>query len=352
MKYISDWDAVQRRTVEYWHRENHDRPIMRIAAPKQRGKKSALTAPERIEDRYLDMEYQIASIKEYFENMYYGAESFPIWAPDLGPDFIGALLGCPITFAEDTVWAAHLGKEWSELPPFVLDRSHRWYRTMLDMTEYAVREAKGDFFVGITDLHPGADALAAIRGPQKMCLDLIEQPDVLARRSFEILEMYQAIVDDLYAITTGNLPGSTCWMGIWHPRKWYPTSSDFICMISRGMFAEYIYPEIAAEIDWWEDTIFHLDGPQALQHLDVLLENPKLRGIQWVYGDGAGTASDWIPVLQKIQNAGKLFQVHAYPQDMKLLFENLRPEGAMYTLGCQTPDEVDAIVRMAQDAYR
>ena len=352
MRYIKDWDAVQRRYIEYWHGENHDRPILRVAAPRQRGKASAITASARIEDRYLDMEYQLASFREYAENMYYGAEGFPIWAPDLGPDLIGALLGCPLTFAEDTVWAGHLDREWEELPPFALDRNHRWYRALIAMTEYAVREARGDFFVGFTDLHPGADALSGIRGPEKMCIDLIERPEVLSRRSFEILEMYKQIVDDLYPITTQNLPGSTCWIGIWHPGKWYPTSSDFICMISPRMFRQFIYPEIAAEIDWWEDTIFHLDGPQALCHLDALLENPKLRGIQWVYGDGAGTASDWIPVLQRIQNAGKHFQVHAYPQDMKLLLENLRPEGAMYTMGCRTPEDVDAIVKMAEGAYR
>jgi hypothetical protein len=352
MRYIDDWEAVQRRYIEYWHAENHDRPVLRVAAPRQRRKESAIRAPARVEDRYLDVEYQIASAREHFGNTYYGAEGFPIWAPDLGPDFIGALLGCPLSFAEDTVWAAHLDTDWSDLPPFVLDRSHRWYRAMLDMTRYAVCEAKGDFFVGITDLHPGADALAAIRGPEKMCIDLIERPDVLAHRSFEILEMYKAIVDELYAITTQNLPGSACWMGIWHPRKWYPASSDFICMISLDMFGRYVYPEIAAEIDWWEDTIFHLDGPQALRHLDALLENPRLRGIQWVYGDGAGKASDWIPVLRKIQKSGKLFQVHAYPHEMKTLFENLRPEGAMYTLGCKTPEDVEAIVRMAEEAYR
>jgi hypothetical protein len=352
MRYIRDWDVVQRRYTEYWNAENHDRPVMRIAAPKQRGRVSEITVPGRMEDRYLDMEYQIASFREYCENMYYGAEGFPVYAPDLGPSFISALLGCPLTFAEDTVWAGHLDREWDEFPPFALDRGSRWYQAMLDMTRYAVREARGDFFVGITDLHPGADALSDIRGPEKLCFDMIEQPDAISRRAFEILEIYKAIVDDLYAVTMRNLPGSSCWMGIWHPRKWYPTSSDFICMISPHMFAQTVYPEISAEIDWWEDTIFHLDGPQALRHLDMLLENPKLRGIQWVYGDGAGTAADWIPVLRRIQDAGKIFQVHAFPIDMKLLFENLRPEGAMYTLGCNAPEDVDAIVRMAHDAYK
>lgn len=352
LRYIEDWEAVQRRYVEYWHRENHDRPILRLAAPRQRGWQSTVPVPERIEDRYTDMAYQMASIRDYFANIYYGAEGFPFYAPNLGPDFIGALLGCPLTFAEDTVWVSHLDQDWSAFPTIQLDRNHPLYQKMLEMTAYAVREASGDFFVGMTDLHPGADTLAALRGPEKLCIDLIEQPEVVSKRSFEVLDIYKQIVDDLYGITTHNLPGSACWMGIWHPGKSYPTSSDFICLISQTMFDQIIYPEIAAEIDWFEDTIFHLDGPQALRHLDTLLENPKLRGIQWVYGAGTGSAGDWISVLKKIQNAGKIFQVHAHPDEMKLLFEHLRPEGAMYTIGCRTPDEVDAIVRMASDAYR
>ena len=51
-----------------------------------------------------------------------------------------------------------------------------------------VKDAKGDYFVGMTDIHPGADALAALRGPENLCIDLIENPEIIKKMNFEILE--------------------------------------------------------------------------------------------------------------------------------------------------------------------
>ena len=110
-------------------------------------------------------------------------------------------------------------------------------------------------------------------------------------------------------------------MGLWHPEKWYVTSCDFICMISQEMFARYILPELREEIDYLQGkTIFHLDGPGALKHLDALLEIENLAGIQWVYGAGQPSARHWLPVLQKIQKAGKRINIGLHPEDTDPVF--------------------------------
>ena len=99
-------------------------------------------------------------------------------------------------------------------------------------------------------------------------------------------------------------------------------------MISPDMFKEFILPELMEEIEWLDGkTIFHLDGPGALKHLDMLLEIPKLAGIQWVYGAGQPTAAYWVPVLKKIQAAGKLIHIHIVPEDLDVLLEEIKPEG-------------------------
>ena len=49
-----------------------------------------------------------------------------------------------------------------------------------------------------------------------------------------------------------------------------------------------------------------LDGPDAIRHLDSLLSLPKLSGIQWIPGAGSPSVSEWIPLLKRIQKAGKL----------------------------------------------
>jgi hypothetical protein len=114
----------------------------------------------------------------------------------------------------------------------------------------------------------------------------------------------------------------------------YYVSCDFICMISPEMFAPTILPAIRWEIDQLGHSIFHLDGPGALKHLDALLAIPRLDAIQWVYGAGATSAKDWISVYRRIQSAGKSIEVQAADiADARVVMENVRPEGVWLCLG-------------------
>ncbi len=55
---------------------------------------------------------------------------------------------------------------------------------MVHMTEAIVADAKGDYFVGITDLHPGADGLVSLRGPENLCLDLYDHMEAIKKSCF------------------------------------------------------------------------------------------------------------------------------------------------------------------------
>ena len=75
--------------------------------------------------------------------------------------------------------------------------------------------------------------------------------------------------------------------------------------------------ELLAELDWLPASMYHLDGPGALRHLDRLLQMDKLKGVQWVYGAGQPSARYWLDVLKKIQAAGKNIQVLGDAENMK-----------------------------------
>ena len=120
----------------------------------------------------------------------------------------------------------------------------------------------------------------------------------------------------------------------------YYVSCDFICMISPAMFAETILPSIEWETRRLHRSIFHLDGPGALKHLDALLAIPQLDAIQWTYGAGAGKAGDWIDVYRHVQQAGKSVEVQAGDlDDARAVMAQLRPEGIWMYVGGQYPVE-------------
>jgi len=120
-------------------------------------------------------------------------------------------------------------------------------------------------------------------------------------------------------------------------------------MISNEMFREFFLPGIVKECRQVDASIYHLDGPNALRHLDSLLEIPELNAIQWVYGAGRGRATDWIPVYQRCQAAGKGIQLLIEPDELETIIEHLRPEGvwlAIYVPHAQAAE--DALARVSR----
>ena len=97
-------------------------------------------------------------------------------------------------------------------------------------------------------------------------------------------------------------------------------------------------------------SIFHLDGPDAIRHLDALLELKELDAIQWVPGDGNPPARAWLAMLNKIQRAGKSVWISASPEDVHAILEELRPEGLMIHVEGTFPslDEGESFIATVQ----
>ena len=344
MLYQPNFEKIKKKYDEYWVLENHDRPLLYITAPKDGHVEPPVVSHHAtIKDRWLDTEYMIDTTNAHFRSTYFGGDALPVFYPNLGPDFFASVYGTPIEFGEDTSWALHNMHDWENHPPFHMDRECFYYKKMIEMTKAATEDARDKYLVGITDIHPGLDALVAMRSPANLCIDALECPEKLKVGAMDLFEGFKLMYEDLHAITTKYQKGSINWMRLWHPGRTYVTSCDFICMISPDMFEDLVVEELEAQLGYLDASLFHLDGPDALRHLDRLLEIKSLKGIQWVYGAGQPTAAHWIEVLKKIQSAGKAFQVDATIEDMPILLENLKPEGAHYIVNAKNEEEAHLV---------
>ena len=138
-------------------------------------------------------------------------------------------------------------------------------------------------------------------------------------------ERFDAVLFDLVGVLTATAKV--------HARCW------------KKMFDEYFLPFIAEQTEMVERTIYHLDGPGAVRHLDSLLDLPHLDGIQWVPGAGAAPAVEWIPLLKRIQEAGKLVYVYCDKSHVQKLLSELKPEGLMLVAeGCESVDEAQQLL--------
>ena len=337
-----DWEHLEKRWRAFWTRQN-DTPMLGLTAPKEEAQPFAPPRAHRsVEERWHDVEHRIAQARHGMENTYFGGDAFPMAFPDLGPDLIGAICGCGLHFGQGTSWAAPCVTDWETLPPIAFDEQNPWFREILDMTRRMVEDAHGEYLVGVADLHPGADALVSLRGPEALCCDLIDCPELLPRRIEEVHGVYTQVFRRLSDAIAPVQRGSTNWMGIWKPDgDWYVTSADFGALISPRDFEYIVLPAIEKELDYLPASIYHLDGPGALRHLDRLLELKKLNGVQWVQGAGAPPPRAWLEVYHKIQRAGKLLQVtECPPEDLELLCQELEPEGLH--ISCRAESERQA----------
>jgi hypothetical protein len=161
-----------------------------------------------------------------------------------------------------------------------------------------------------------------------------------------LVEINQVWYDYWRASTdiTQRLGGNFHWMGIWSDRTSTDLQSDFSCMMSPAMFDEYFLAFLDEQTQMVERTIYHLDGPGAIKHLDSLLGLPHLDGIQWVPGAGAKPTVEWIPLLQKIQQAGKLVYAYCDKGNVRRLLQELRPEGLMLVTSCDNIEETERLL--------
>jgi hypothetical protein len=108
-----------------------------------------------------------------------------------------------------------------------LDWSSPFLRRLDQMTTALLEAGTGLFITGMTDLHPGGDCLAAIRGPQNLAMDLLICPEqvkaLLARLEADFLAVYDRFYERL---RTAGLPITT-WTPLLCDGKYYLPSNDF-----------------------------------------------------------------------------------------------------------------------------
>lgn len=121
---------------------------------------------------------------------------------------------------------------------------------------------------------------------------------------------------------------------------------DFSALISPAHFEEFCLPEIQRQCAMLDTSIYHLDGPDAIRHLDMILEIKDLDAVQWVAGAGKPGAKGWLPLLQRIQKAGKSVIVATPPGDVQEILSVLSPKGLMLQIEGRfdSPGEAGAFI--------
>lgn len=260
---------------------------------------------------------------------WYG-DSWPRWWPNLGPGAAAAFLGARLNADANTVWFDTPRpidlRTWQAR----VDEDNAWWRRAQGLTQAALQAWGGQVNLRYTDLGGNLDILASLRGTQQLLLDLLETPDEVERAAGSIMCAWLHYYNALDALIQPARRGSSAWAPVWAPKRFYMLQSDFSYMISPKMFERFVLPDLYACCQALDYPFYHMDGKGQIPHLDLLLSLKKLRGIQWVPGDGAPPPEEWLPLLRRIRAAGKLCQVAVSPQGALRITRELGGKGFIF----------------------
>jgi hypothetical protein len=331
-----DFDKTRQRMDAFWNGEVLDRPLTMFPLMKPPAEQRPLPESQHPDwqSYWMDIDFQAELALRSLHNQLFLGDTLPMSYPNLGPEAFSAFYGCPLHFGgEGTTWTDPILRDWGDVDRLVLDWDNQYLRWLLEMTDALLETGKGKFITGMPDWHSSGDAIAAFRDPQELALDMIEHEDelkaLLVRLETDYFQLYNLFYDRLRA---HQMP-ITSWLPLFDDGKYYIPSNDFSIMISKAMYDEVFLPGIVRECQFFDRSIYHLDGPGALRHLDSILSIAELDALQWVPGAGNEIYSRWVPVYQKAQQAGKGIYVTCTLDEIPQVMQTLDPRGLCLVVG-------------------
>ncbi len=257
------------------------------------------------------------------------AETFPVFWPNLGPDVYSAFYGSQLTYGHVTSWSRPYIEDIESASNLVFNLSDNKYFKFLDrVTDLAIQMADNNYLIGYTDLHPGMDCVAAWRGPERLCIDMLENPQAVKNLCAIASKDFKFIYDYFDKKIKTNNQYSTTWIGIPVSGRLHIPSCDFATMMSPKQFEEFVLPQISDEVRHATHNIFHLDGKGVARHLDMILQISEIGAIQWVQGVGDDLPiMQWVPLIKKIQAAGKGVIIDLGKEELDPFMQAVKPQG-------------------------
>lgn len=338
LKYKPDFQRAQKYWDAFWVHDIIDRPCTAVWAKKR---------PEAVGLRRLqpiDADFQVSfdSFDEYLESYSFLGEAMPGFRPGFGPDQMAAFLGAPITISPDspdTSWSEKIVEDWNDFLPLKLDEQNEYWQCMIEFHKRAEKYYEGKCLIDNIDLHSNIDTLEALRGAQKLLFDLIDTPDIIDEAMKQVRLFYTIIYNTFHEFGNKKELGTYTWLNLYNRGKTHAIQADFIALLNPAMFRRFVLPALREEADFLDNSVFHLDGPDALNHLDDILEIDDIEAIQWKPGAGRKPGWAWPEVIHKIQGAGKAAILYGNPEEIKSIHRQYKPELVFYDVHAQSEAE-------------
>ena len=319
--FKDDWDEAKQMLTGWWNHEVNGRWALGVVAKRNQPlPHNALpTLSEDFKTRWLDFKTMSAHKEAWFSKNCFLGCVFPESTAYLGPGSLNPFLGSSIDFQENTLWYNPVADNPEKVDHLNFDKTGFYWNWTKEALAYIAEQAKNRYIVTMPDLIEGLDILSELLGTQEFLMHLLDCPEAIHRLLDQLDDIYFEAYDELAKIIRqedGTVPFTA--FNTWGPGRCAKVQCDFSIMISPDMFEEFVKPRIQKQCRRLDYTVYHLDGPDAIRHIDAVLSIPELNALQWTPGEShphPGDKSWWEPVWEKVYSAGKSALVLGVPPD-------------------------------------
>ena len=226
--------------------------------------------------------------------------------------------------------------------------------TSLEFAEGMQKKSQEKYFVGCPDLIEGLDTLTSLKGTEPVMTDLLLRPEVIENQLQKINKIYFDVFNRIYDIIQENGEMAFCYFSLWGPGKVTKLQSDISVMIPEDNFRRFVLPYLREQCRKIDYTLYHLDGIDAIRHLDAILEIKELNAVQWTPGKGQlqGGEPCWFELYRKILDSGKsIMPCWVTLEELKPLLDNVSADGLNILMDFKSERDIEAALRIAED-YR
>ena len=320
--FKEDWASAKEILSGWWNGKINNRWALGLVSPRRTPLlcDPVPAAPENYRERWLDYKNLNTRKESVFASHAFKGAVFPENTAYLGPGSLSIFLGADPDFQKETVWqnpAYHITPD--KVDRLVFDRNGFYWNWTKAALSHIHERAQGRFIATMPDLIEGLDTLSELFGTNNLLMYMMDFPDDLLRLLDQLDDFYFDAYDELAEIIKmkdGSVPFMA--FNVWAPGRCAKIQCDFSAMISPDMFDAFVLPRLKKQCARLDYTVYHLDGPSAIAHLDSVLSIPELNAIQWAPGAGNAPASDrtwWDKVWKKVYAAGKSAYMHDVPAE-------------------------------------
>ena len=299
----NDFKNVQKRWDDFWKGENK-RPLYSIAVPKSG--RNAAPLPLYLMGFGGDYQAVADMLARWVDSREFLGEAVPVFSITFGPDDFAALCGADLEMGKSggTSWSVHPLKTLDGAK-IAFEKNGKWWGKVTEFHRVLKKTLGDSVFIAAPTLSAGLDGIVGLYGAMNLLTDLMDNPELVHNAVSRINTAYTETVKACGELFEYGKYGSANRFGMYTSGIAGVPQCDVSCMISPGMFDEFAIPGLLHEIGALDAATYHLDGPDALKHLERLAKIPGLRVIQWMPGAGEAESVDWTPLYKKILALGK-----------------------------------------------